>query len=95
MDDYGRILEKLNEMNHDWMSELTKIAVKTSKVETKLDTLLEVDKELEKVREIAYDAKSSAKDSHERLNKLDKWTFLIGSTVVVAITGSIIGLVLR
>ncbi len=74
---------------------LSEIKERTASVETKVDLMLDNNKKLEDVKDIAVAAKNSADSAHRRLDRIDKWLYAIGSTAAIAIVGAILNLILN
>lgn len=73
---------------------LSEIKERTARVETKVDGLAEDNKKLESVKDIAVKARDSASSAHKRVDKIDKWMFAIGSTLILGIVTAILGLII-
>lgn len=73
---------------------LAEIRERTATVEAKLDMLIDSNKKIDDVKDIAVKARNSASSSHKRIDKIDKWMFAIGSTLLTTIIVAILGLIM-
>ncbi len=73
---------------------LAEIRERTATVEAKLDMLIDSNKKIDEVKDIAVKARNSASSSHKRIDKIDKWMFAIGSTLLTTIIVAILGLIM-
>lgn len=73
---------------------LSEIKERTASVETKVDNLIEENRKIENVKDIAAKAKDSASSAHKRIDNIDKWMFAIGSTLILAIVSAVLGLII-
>ncbi len=73
---------------------LAEIRERTATVEAKLDMLIDSNKKIDDVKDIAVKARDSASSSHKRIDKIDKWMFAIGSTLLTTIIVAILGLIM-
>lgn len=83
MEQYQRITESLSEIKE-----------RTASVETKIDIVLKNEEKLDGVKEVAHKSRDSASSAHKRIDKIDKWMFAIGSTLLTAILLAVMGLVI-
>lgn len=74
---------------------LSEIKERTASVETKVDIMLDNNKKIEDVKDIAVEARDKSKSAHRRLDRIDKWLYAIGSAVALAILGAILNLILN
>lgn len=72
---------------------LSEIKERTASVETKVDIMLENNKKVDEIKDIAVKARNSASSSHKRIDKIDKWMFAIGSTLILGIIGMVLSLI--
>lgn len=72
---------------------LSEIKERTASVETKVDMMLEDNKKIDEIKDIAVKARDSASSSHKRIDKIDKWMFAIGSTLILGIIGMVLSLI--
>ena len=79
--------------NKELYRDTLEIKERTASVETKIDSLVESNRKIDKVRDISISAKNRADSAHTRLDKIDRWIFAIGSTVILAIVGAVISLI--
>lgn len=80
--------------NKEIYKSLTEIKERTASVETKVDTLVEDNKRIESIKDIAVKARDSSSSAHKRIDSIDKWMFAIGSTVFLAIITAILSLII-
>jgi len=73
---------------------LSEIKERTASVETKVDIMLEDNKKVDEIKDIAVKARDSASSAHKRIDSIDKWMFAIGSTVILAIITAILSLII-
>lgn len=73
---------------------LAEIRERTASVEAKVDIVLEENKKIDDVKDIAVKARDSASSSHKRIDKIDKWMFAIGSTLITTIVIAVLGLIM-
>lgn len=73
---------------------LSEIKERTARVETKVDGLAEDNKKLESVKDIAVKANDRASSAHKRVDKINKWMFAIGSTLITTIVIAVLGLIM-
>ncbi len=73
---------------------LSEIKERTASVETKVDLMLDQTKKLDSVKDIAVKARDSASSAHKRIDKIDKWMFALGSTLLTAIILAVLSLIL-
>lgn len=73
---------------------LSEIRERTASVEAKVDIVLENNKKVDEVKDIASKARDSASSSHKRIDKIDKWMFAIGSTLITTIVIAVLGLIM-
>ncbi len=73
---------------------LAEIRERTASVEAKVDMMLEDNKKIDAIKDIAVKARDSASSSHKRIDKIDKWMFAIGSTLLTTIIVAILGLIM-
>lgn len=78
----------------DIFNALSEIKERTASVETKVNTLIEENKKVDEVKEIAVDARNRSSSAHKRIDYIDKWMFAIGSTLILAIIGAILSLII-
>jgi len=74
---------------------LSEIRERVVRVETKIDTMSEVQKEVSDAKEIANEALSSSKSAHKRINKIDKAIFWLVTTIIGAVIVNIISILGR
>ena len=79
--------------NKEIYKSLTEIKERTASVETKVDTLVDDNKKVDEIKDIAVKARDSASSAHKRVDNIDKWMFAIGSTLILAIITAVLGLV--
>lgn len=72
---------------------LAEIRERTASVEAKVDMMLEDNKKVDDIKDIAVKARDSASSSHKRIDKIDKWMFAIGSTLLTTIIIAVLGLI--
>lgn len=80
--------------NRELYKDISEIKERTASVETKIDLLVESNKKIDEVRDLSINAINIANSAHTRLDRIDKWIFAIGSTVILAIVGAVISLVM-
>nr|WP_192598581.1 hemolysin XhlA family protein [Sporosarcina limicola] len=69
---------------------LSDIRERMVRVETKIDTMTEVQNTADRAKETAAEALSSTRSAHKRIDKIDNAIFWLSTTVVGAvITGAI------
>lgn len=83
MDQYQEINKNLSEVKE-----------RTASVETKVDLLLDQNKKLDDIKDIAVKARDSSSSAHKRIDSIDKWMFAIGSTVILAIIAAVLSLII-
>lgn len=81
--------------NKELYNMITEIGERTARTETKVDSLMENDKKIETVKDIAVEARSETSRAHQRLDAADKWRFSVGSAAVIAVVTSILNLILN
>ncbi len=83
-------------MSNDGIYEaLSEIKERTASVETKVDMMLDNNKKLDDVKDIATTARDKSNSAHRRLDRIDKWLYGIGSAVFLAIIGAILNLIMN
>lgn len=80
--------------NKEIYDALSEIKERTASVETKVDTLVEDNKKIESIKDIAVKANDRASSAHKRIDSIDKWMFAIGSTVILAIIAAVMSLII-
>ncbi len=75
-------------------STLSEIKERTASMEAKVDLMLDQTKKIDNVKDIAVKAKDSASSAHKRIDKIDKWMFALGSTLLTAIILAVLSLIL-
>lgn len=83
-------MEQYNEINKS----LSEIKERTASVETKIDIVLKNEAKVDKAKSVASKALDSASSAHKRVDNIDKWMFAIGSTLILAIIGAILSLII-
>lgn len=83
MEQYQKITESLSEIKE-----------RTASVETKIDIVLKNEAKVDKAKSIASKALDSASSAHKRVDNIDKWMFAIGSTLILAIIGAVLSLII-
>jgi len=79
--------------NKEIYKSLTEIKERTASVETKVDTLVDDNKKVDEIKDIAVKARDSSSSAHKRIDSIDKWMFAIGSTVILTIITAVLGIV--
>ena len=74
---------------------LSEIRERVVRVQTKIDTMSEVQKEASDAKETANEALSSSKSAHKRINKIDKAIFWLVTTIIGAVIVNIISILGR
>jgi uncharacterized membrane protein len=75
--------------------QLTDVRLDLRELNTKVCSLSEISKKLDEVEDIAKKAMDSAKAAHHRLDKIDKLTGWLVTTVIGAIVLAVIGFITR
>ncbi len=82
-------MEQYNEINKS----LSEIKERTARVETKVDSFMATNQKVDDIKDIAVKAKDSASSAHKRIDKIDKWMFALGSTLLTAIILAVLSLI--
>lgn len=83
-------MEQYNEIN----KALSEIKERTASVETKIDIVLKNEAKVDQAKSVASKALDSASSAHKRIDNIDKWMFAIGSTLILAIIGAVLSLII-
>ncbi|SFL09881.1 Haemolysin XhlA [Paenibacillus sp. 1_12] len=75
--------------------QLTNVRIDLRELSTKMDTLKDLSKKLDEVETIAKKAMESTKSAHRRLDKIDKLTSWLVTTVIGAIILAVIGFIIK
>lgn len=81
--------------NKEIHKELSKIREENARVETKVDILIENNKKIDIIRDVAKEADKNSRYAHKRIDKIDKWMFALGSAVAIMIITAIINTVIK
>ena len=74
---------------------LTEIRERMVRVETKIDTMTDIQETANQAKEIAVEALSSTKSAHKRIDKIDKVIFWLATTVIGAVVTAVLTLVIK
>lgn len=74
---------------------LSDVKERMASVETEVKNLVNSNSKIEEVKDVAAKAKDSSSSAHKRIDNIDKWMFAIGSTLILAIIGAILGLIIN
>lgn len=81
--------------NKEIYEALSEIKERTASVETKVDRLVEDNKKIDSVKDMAKEAHESSKSAHKRIDKVDKWLFRIGSAVALALVAAVMNIIMK
>lgn len=81
--------------NKEIYEALSEIKERTASVETKVDRLVEDNKKIDSVKDMAKEAHESSKSAHKRIDKVDKWLFTIGSAVALALVAAVMNIIMK
>ena len=74
---------------------ITDIKEDTASTRTTVDFLLEDNKRVEAIKDLAVSANNKADHANKRIDKIDKWIFAISSAIAIAIIGAILNLIIK
>lgn len=74
---------------------ITDIKEDTASTRTTVDFLVEDNKRVDTIRDLAANANNKADHANKRIDKIDKWIFAINSTIAIAIIGAILNLIIK
>ena len=74
---------------------LSDIRERMVRVETKIDTMAEVQSTADGAKEMANKAMESTKSAHRRLDKMDKIIFWSSTTIIGTVVIALIGLLIK
>ena len=74
---------------------ITDIKEDTASTRTTVDFLVEDNKRVESIKDLAVCANNKADYANKRIDKIDKWIFAINSAIVIAIIGAILNLIIK
>ena len=74
---------------------LSEIRERVVRVETKIDTMTDVQKTANEAEKVANKAMDSSKSAHKRIDKIDKVIFWIATTVIGAVILAILTLIFK
>lgn len=69
---------------------LSDIRERMVRVETKIDSMTDIQTTVDATKEVANEAYTSTKSAHKRIDKIDKIIFWLGTTVVGAVIVGVI-----
>ncbi|KOY81264.1 hemolysin XhlA family protein [Lysinibacillus macroides] len=72
---------------------LAEIRERVVRVETKVDTITQTTEKIDAVKDTAVKARDMASSAHKRIDKIDKWMYAIGSTLILAIVTAVLSLI--
>lgn len=74
---------------------ITDIKEDTASTRTTVGFLVEDNKRVDAIRDLAVNADNKADHANKRIDKIDKWIFAISSTIAIAIIGAILNLIIK
>jgi hypothetical protein len=89
----GRIMD--NKELRELYKIITDIKEDTASTRTTVDFLLEDNKRVETIKDLAVSANNKADHANKRIDKIDKWIFAINSAIAIAIIGAILNLIIK
>lgn len=73
---------------------ITDIKEDTASTRTTVDFLVEDNKRVEAIKDLAVCANNKAEHANKRIDKIDKWIFAISSAVAITIIGAILNIII-
>lgn len=73
---------------------ITDIKEDTASTRTTIDFLVEDNKKVEAIKDLAVSANNKAEHANKRIDNIDKWIFAISSAVVLTIVGAILNIII-
>ena len=74
---------------------ITDIKEDTASTRTTVDFLVEDNKRLEVIKDLAVSANNKADHANKRIDEIYKWRFAISSAVVLTIVGAILNIIIK
>jgi len=74
---------------------ITDIKEDTASTRTTVNFLVEDNKRVDAIRDLAVNADNKADYANKRIDKIDKWIFAISSAIAIAIIGAILNLIIK
>lgn len=74
---------------------ITDIKEDTASTRTTVDFLVEDNKKVEAIRDLAVNANNKADHANNRIDEICKWRFTINSAVVITIIGAILNMIMK
>lgn len=74
---------------------ITDIKEDTASTRTTVDFLVEDNKKVEAIRDLAVNANNKADHANNRIDEIYKWRFTINSAVVITIIGAILNMIMK
>lgn len=74
---------------------ITDIKEDTASTRTTVDFLVEDNKKVESIKDLAVCANNKADHANKRIDKIDKWIFALSSAVALTIIGAILNLIIK
>ena len=89
----GRIMD--NKELRELYKMITDIKEDTASTRTTVDFLVEDNKRVEAIRDLAVNADNKADYANKRIDNINKWIFAINSAIAIAIIGAILNLIIK
>lgn len=74
---------------------ITDIKEDTASTRTTVDFLVEDNKKVDAIRDLAVNANNKADHANKRIDKIDKWLYAISSAIAIAIIGAMLNLIIK
>ena len=89
----GRIMD--NKELRELYKIITDIKEDTASTRTTVDFLVEDNKRVEAIKDLAVSANNKADHANKRIDKIDKWIFAISSAVTLTIISAILNIIIK
>ena len=89
----GKIMD--NKELRELYKMITDIKEDTASTRTTVDFLVEDNKRVEAIRDLAVNADNKADYANKRIDNINKWIFAINSAIAIAIIGAILNLIIK